>query len=203
MLQAQSAIGYLCFHEDITSERMVQQRAAQALYDPLTNLLNRSGLFEALADALQRAAQQAETVALMFVDLDDFKRANDVGGHRTGDEILIAVGAALAAEMCGAVAARVVGAIARLRFQAGEELLTVGCSVGFAAYPRDATVPDELVACADMAMYQAKQQGKNGWRAFQRGQPQAAGAHAARNVERRGARRLECYTGPQAPAASY
>lgn len=207
VLQAQSAIGYLCFHEDITSERMVQQRAAQALYDPLTNLLNRRGLFEALADALQRAAQQAETVALMFVDLDDFKRANDVGGHRTGDEILIAVGAALAAEMragdivariggdefalvcpaisareCGAVAARVVGAIARLRFQAGEELLTVGCSVGFAAYPRDATVPDELVACADMAMYQAKQQGKNGWRAFQPGQPQLADAHAARSV---------------------
>jgi diguanylate cyclase (GGDEF)-like protein len=194
VLQSHGAIGYLCFHEDITSARLVQRRAAQALYDPLTSLLNRRGLYEALGAALQRATEQASSVVLMFIDLDDFKRANDIGGHRTGDQILVAVGAALTAAMrpgatvariggdefalvCpatgidegGMIAARLVGTVSRLQFSAGNEVVSVGCSIGVAAYPHDAATPEELVACADTAMYHAKQRGKNGWLAFQRG----------------------------------
>ncbi len=60
---------------------------------------------------MQRAAAQGSALVLMFIDLDDFKRANDVGGHRTGDEILIAVGAALTHEMRDdATVARIGGA---------------------------------------------------------------------------------------------
>ncbi|MGJ9419871.1 diguanylate cyclase domain-containing protein [Massilia sp. CMS3.1] len=198
VLQAHGAIGYLCFHEDITSERQIQRRAAQALYDPLTSLLNRRGLFEALTAAMQNATVQSAPLVLMFVDLDDFKRANDVGGHRTGDDILIAVGAALAAEMrpdavvariggdefalvCpaiglqegGIIAARLVDVVSRLRFATEHEVLGVGCSIGVAAFPYDGATPDELVASADTAMYQAKQEGKNGWQAFGRSQVRA------------------------------
>ena len=195
VLQAQATIGYLCFHEDVTAKRQIARRAVQALYDPLTGLLNRRGLFEALSLEMQRATRQGSELVLMFIDLDDFKRANDLGGHRTGDAILVAVGAALTAEMragtsvariggdefaraCPAssvaeacvVAARLVGVVSRLRFATGSETLEVGCSIGLASFPGDAGTPDELVDCADVAMYQAKQQGKNGWMAFRRQQ---------------------------------
>jgi diguanylate cyclase (GGDEF)-like protein len=194
VIQPDDEIGYLCFHEDITIERQTERRAAQALNDPLTNLLNRRGLFEALATAMQRAAEQGSNLVLMFVDLDNFKHANDVGGHRTGDEILVAVGAALTAQMragqivarlggdefalvCpaismqegGAIAARVVDAVSQLRFATRDEIVKVGCSIGVAEYPRHAGTADELIACADTAMYLAKQNGKNGWLPYQRG----------------------------------
>lgn len=142
--------------------------AARALYDPLTGLLNRRGLFEALATEMQHTAAQGSGLVLMFVDLDDFKRANDVGGHRTGDDILVAVGAALTAEMragalvariggdefalaCpaisvaegGVIAARLVGVVSCLRFVAGSEILGIGCSIGVASFPEDAATPDE------------------------------------------------------------
>jgi len=56
------------------------------VHDPLTGLLNRRGLHEALERALSLASRDAAPLALMFIDLDDFKRANDLGGHSTGDE---------------------------------------------------------------------------------------------------------------------
>ena len=54
-------------------------------------LFNRRGLYESLQAAIAQAAGNQAQVALLFIDLDDFKNANDVGGHRTGDEILVAV----------------------------------------------------------------------------------------------------------------
>lgn len=201
VIQPDDEIGYLCFHEDITVERQTQRQAVQALHDPLTNLLNRRGLFESLAAAIERAAQQGTNLVLMFVDLDNFKHANDVGGHRTGDAVLVAVGAALAAQMragqivarlggdefalvCpgisvhegGVIAARLVETVATLQFATEHEIVKVGCSIGVAEYPRDAGTPDELIACADIAMYRAKQRGKNGWVQYHRDAQPVAGA---------------------------
>jgi diguanylate cyclase (GGDEF)-like protein len=192
VLQADGGSGYVCLHEDVTQARNNQQRARLALLDPLTQLLNRRGLFEALVGATTRADEQGAALVLMFIDLDDFKHANDVGGHRKGDEILVAIAATLSehlrngetiariggdefAVICPAisidqasmVAARLVEAVSRLCFAAEGEVLRVGCSIGLASYPLDARTPDDLVACADTAMYQAKQRGKNDWVPFQ------------------------------------
>ncbi len=183
--------GYIWFHEDVTLERQTQQRAYQALHDPLTRLLNRRGLQEALSSAIARAERSTQRVTLMFIDLDDFKHANDVAGHRTGDEILVAVGRALSEQVrhgelvarlggdefallcpdvdaheAGAIASRLVASVSGLRFPGPSRELQVGCSVGFATYPEDARNGEELLACADTAMYQAKRAGKNGWIRF-------------------------------------
>jgi diguanylate cyclase (GGDEF)-like protein len=183
--------GYIWFHDDITLERQTQQRAHLALHDALTKLLNRRGFYEALQTAIARAAADNAQLTLLFMDLDDFKHANDVGGHRTGDEILGAVARTLAEQMrkgeivarlggdefgvlcpgmgpgdAAIVADRLIQAVARLNFSASGQSLHVGCSVGIATYPIDAKNEDDLVACADAAMYEAKQSGKNGWSAY-------------------------------------
>ena len=184
--------GNIWFHDDVTLERRTQQRAHQALHDPLTALVNRRGLHEALQTAIANAATSGEHVSLLFVDLDDFKHANDVAGHRTGDEILVAVARTVSGQMrkgelvarlggdefavlclgmdasgAAAIAARLVEAISVLRFPTSEETLRIGCSIGIASFPTDARTGDDLVACADAAMYQAKRGGKNGWAAYQ------------------------------------
>ena len=183
--------GGIWFHDDVTLERRTQQRAHQALHDPLTGLVNRRGLYEALQTAIGNAAMAGEPVSLLFIDLDDFKHANDVGGHRAGDEILLSVARTLTGQMrqgelvarlggdefavlCpgteGAsavgLATRLVEAVSTLRFPIFEQTLRVGCSIGVATYPADARTEDDLVACADAAMYEAKRGGKNGWACF-------------------------------------
>lgn len=180
--------GCIWFHDDITLERQTEQRAHQAFHDPLTKLPNRRGLFDELNRALQLADAGKHPLTLMFIDLDDFKLVNDFGGHRAGDEVLQAVANALASEMrrgdvvarlggdefavmcpmldgedASALAVRLVNAVAAVRHVTPERTLSLGCSVGIATYPVDATAQDDLIACADTAMYQAKQSGKNGW----------------------------------------
>jgi diguanylate cyclase (GGDEF)-like protein len=187
--EGNAASGCLWFHEDVTLERQAQQHAWEAVHDPLTGLLNRRGLHEALERTLALAARDGVPMALMFIDLDDFKRANDLGGHHAGDEILVAVARALSAqtrpgdttarlggdefavlcpgltaEPAGHLAERLVAAVEHLRFTTASGLvLQVGCSIGIALSPLHARTGDDLVACADGAMYRAKQRGKNGW----------------------------------------
>ena len=183
--------GRIWLHEDITLDRQLQQRARQAVRDPLTDLLNRRGLYDSLRLEIARAQESQSGVALMFIDLDDFKHANDVGGHHVGDEILVAVANALSGQLrqgeivarlggdefavlspgtspedAGAIAQRLVLAVSSLSFTANGQSLRVGCSIGLASYPVDAQTPDQLMACADKAMYQAKQGGKNNWCQF-------------------------------------
>jgi diguanylate cyclase (GGDEF)-like protein len=195
--------GWIWFHHDITLERQTQQRAHQALVDPLTRVMNRRGLYETLETAIARAGSDATSLALLFIDLDDFKYANDVGGHRTGDEILVTVARSLSSQLrrgeviarlggdefavlcpgvgmaeAGAIAERLVHAVATLSFDAGGETVRTGCSVGVAVYPGDALTGDDLIARADTAMYQAKRSGKNGWSLYR---DDTAEAHAQRS----------------------
>lgn len=196
--------GCIWFHDDVTLDRQTQRRAQEALHDPLTGLLNRRGLYESIQAAILHAEAGGTPLSLMFIDLDDFKNANDVGGHRTGDEILLSVSQklvelvqkselvarlggdefavlcpGLTADDAGLLAARLVEGVAALRFESASQTLRVGCSVGIASYPSDARTEDELIGCADLAMYEAKHNGKNGWTAY-RHDPLRARVESAR-----------------------
>ncbi len=186
-----AVIGQLLIHDDATLERWNLQRAQLAERDALTEQLNRRGLVEALNRAVLAAGHAGDSVALLFIDLDDFKYANDVYGHRAGDELLRAVVKALAGELrrgeivariggdefavlcpgtgvdgVAAVAPRLVQAVSRTRLSVDGHEVGVGCSVGAAIFPLHAAGSDELLARADVAMYAAKRAGKNGWALF-------------------------------------
>jgi len=171
-----------------------QRLAHLATHDSLTGLPNRVLLRERIASELQTVAtRRGEVVAVLFVDLDGFKRVNDTWGHSIGDELLTAVGERLSAKIDrGETVARVGGdefvlvctsadpdaelpAVADrlLRVLADPFPLSVGevyigASIGIAhSGVADAgATPDELVRDADVAMYQAKGEGRNRWLLF-------------------------------------
>lgn len=184
--------GRLAIHDDATTERRNLVRAQLADRDALTDLLNRRGLHDALIAAVGDSDRQAGSAALFFLDLDDFKIINDTYGHRSGDELLRAVAKALASELrrgelvariggdefavlcpgvdttTGAmIAPRLVQAVSQLTLELGGHELRVGCSVGYAVYPDHAANAEDLLVCADHAMYQAKRAGKNGWARYE------------------------------------
>ena len=92
-----------------------------AVYDPLTGLLNRRGLYESLQAAIVHAEASRTPLVLMFIDLDDFKNANDVGGHRTGDEILVSVSRTLVEQMRKSELVARLGGAASYRRVCGEQ----------------------------------------------------------------------------------
>jgi len=180
--------GRIWLHEDITQSRHTEQRARLALIDQLTNLPNRRGLYDVLDKALVQATGQSQGLVLVFIDLDEFKHVNDMAGHRMGDQILVMVAKALARVMqpgetvarlggdefaivspgnnakdAQAVALRLTQAVSALRVDLETRSLVVGCSMGVALFPAHGRTADDLIACADTAMYQAKLEGKNGW----------------------------------------
>jgi diguanylate cyclase (GGDEF)-like protein/PAS domain S-box-containing protein len=186
-------MGSLWIFEDVTRER---QTAAQLIYlaerDALTGLYNRRSFENALINIFQAKTRQERMGALLFIDLDGFKYINDTFGHRAGDAILIRVSGVIsalvrqgeilyrlggdefaillpdvAAVEAQVLAARIVNAVAQIPFRFEERDLRLTSSVGIALYPTHANDPDQLVARADAAMYQAKQAGKNSWRSYQ------------------------------------
>lgn len=196
--------GCIWLHQDVTLDRQTQQRARLALVDPLTDLLNRRGLFEALHAAIGYSERTSSGVSLLCIDLDDFKHANDVAGHWAGDQILVLVARALAgqlqpdqqvarmgsdefaviapgndAQQLADLAGRLVQTVSALRFEFDGNRIRIGCSIGVAMVPLDAGAADQLVACADRAMHQAKLGGKNGYCLYQ-----DDAAHARAEFER-------------------
>lgn len=183
--------GLLVIHDDVTAERRMQRRAQRADRDMLTDLLNRRGLHEALGAAVADGGVAGTSLALFFIDLDDFKYTNDTFGHRMGDKLLCDVARALALQLrpgdqaariggdefavlcpgmdavaARAMAPRLVQAVSGLLLEARGHELRVGCSVGLTVFPDDAPSADALMVCADLAMYDAKRVGKNGWAAY-------------------------------------
>jgi diguanylate cyclase (GGDEF)-like protein len=159
--------------------------AHRAHHDQLTGLPNRTLFFQRLAAVFDAADGAETTVALLIVDLDDFKQVNDVHGHPTGDELLVQVATRLAEAGDGhGLAARFGGdefallltsldrpdhadeVADRLRrsllepFRLGRATVTVGASIGLAGATPRLTAGD-LMRCADIAMYSAKARGKN------------------------------------------
>jgi diguanylate cyclase (GGDEF)-like protein len=180
----------------IEQRQLSDQLAFQARYDRLTNLPNRLYLEEAVRAAVSRAARRDERVTLFFVDLDRFKRVNDIFGHAGGDALLAQVGVRLAAAVDeGDVVARMGGdefcvlrvgpgdagpgpeVLSRRLLEAlrapfdilGEEVV-VGASVGVSMFPDDAKDSMALQMHADAAMYAAKEEAGGGFHLFEPGQ---------------------------------
>ncbi|MGE8394932.1 EAL domain-containing protein [Pseudomonas sp. BIGb0427] len=168
-----------------------QQLEFQAVTDPLTGLLNRRGFYQAAESALVRNERSDKTQALMYLDLDGFKRINDFLGHEAGDRVLHWVaeqlkdclGAnAILARMGGdeftalfdaleypEQAARFAeGVIERMSIcqQIEGMEVTLGVSIGIATYPDCGANLDGLLRAADAAMYAAKQAGRQQYRYY-------------------------------------
>ncbi len=158
-----------------------------AATDALTGLINHRGFHERLAGELDRAQENGRPLALVAIDLDNFKPINDTHGHPYGDRILKAVGDALAETVRSTdTAARVggeefalilPGADAGTSFAVAErarekiagipvEGFELSCSAGIAAFPKDAEDPSTLCQLADSALYWAKRGGKRRTRRF-------------------------------------
>lgn len=183
---------YVGVFSDITAIKQAQEKLDHmAHHDPLTALPNRLLFHDRLQHALQRAARNKEQLAILFIDLDRFKNVNDTLGHHIGDELLQQVASELAARLregdtlarlggdefivllervdgqCGAtqVAEKLVAMFEQPFMVAGHELF-VTCSVGVSLYPHDAQDLNMLIRNADVAMYQAKARGRNGYRFY-------------------------------------
>jgi diguanylate cyclase (GGDEF)-like protein/PAS domain S-box-containing protein len=173
--------------QDVTSQREAAEALSQlALHDPLTALPNRSLFMDRLAQALCRLDRRDRVLAVLFVDLDRFKAINDRFGHAAGDETLLAVGDRLrevlrphdtVARLGGdefvvlcedleddkaamRVAERVLTALER-PILCGDHAVVSSASIGIALTRRSDTTPDALLRDADMAMYRAKETGRN------------------------------------------
>ena len=172
--------------QDVSArEEAARQLLHIATHDPLTGLANRRMLTDRLSHSLERAQRTGEPVALLFIDLDGFKRVNDVFGHNAGDEVLKTVAARLKS------AARASDFIARLGgdefvilmdasvtevapSQLSERIFAtlaapcefeggagqVGASIGVAMHPPLSHLAADLIRRADAAMYDAKTAGK-------------------------------------------
>jgi diguanylate cyclase (GGDEF)-like protein/PAS domain S-box-containing protein len=173
--------------EDITESRRYQQRLEhQATHDALTALPNRSLLSDRLRQAVAYAKRYSQIVAVVFIDLDNFKLINDSLGHETGDNLLKAMSERMSENVRGSdTVARLSGDefVILLRNEKGEDDVTgavqriiraicqpwrnqgqeivVTCSAGISLYPRDGDDPVTLLKYADAAMYRAKELGRN------------------------------------------
>ncbi|TGD95081.1 bifunctional diguanylate cyclase/phosphodiesterase [Methylobacterium nonmethylotrophicum] len=183
--------GWVCTHEDVTERRRSEARIAHmAGHDALTGLPNRAHLQERL-DAALAARAADEAVSVLCLDLDGFKEVNDTYGHPIGDELLRhvarrlqeAVGStALVGRLGGdefavmrcapshpagvaALAERIVRLL-RLPFDVQGHEVGIGTSIGIAMTEEAGTTTAELLRRADVALYQAKASGRNGWRFF-------------------------------------
>jgi diguanylate cyclase (GGDEF)-like protein len=180
--------------------------------DHVTLLPNRHSTYSRLADDLERAGAGGELLALLIVDLDNFKVVNDTGGHAAGDELLKQVAAALAgavraSDLVGriggdefaiitgpvrdraaalAIAAKVNEVLRHpFNLSCGEFFATA--SVGFCLFPEDAQTVSELVSSADTALYHAKNSGRNCLAEFVPAMTAAAQRRAVLERELRGA----------------
>ena len=167
-------------------QRLETRLRTLAEHDPLTGLMNRAALTEALRRSLALAARQKWQVAVIFIDLDKFKTVNDTLGHAAGDELLRQIATRLQSclresDLLGRlggdefiVVAEALHDGPRNAIELTDKLLTqvkrpfmiegrslgAGFSAGIAVYPADGDTPESLIANADAAMYQAKEQGR-------------------------------------------
>ncbi len=176
---------------DITSETLAQQEANYLAYhDPLTGLPNRTSFMQELPAIAKLAKQSDQKFAIIYLDIDNFKFVNDSFGHNTGDELLVQVANDLKKLLKEALLFRIGGdefvivlpniknkkalqplleqiikIVSKERTIDNKSIMATS-SLGIAFYPDDTDDIDTLVRYADLAMYEAKNEGKNTYRFF-------------------------------------
>lgn len=187
-------IGHLsrAFDSMLSGIRERDLRLSQMAYsDNVTGLANRHRFIERLQQAVARTKRYGTPCCVMFVDLDDFKAVNDTLGHDVGDALLREVARQLSlvsrdtdfvcrlggdefalivediTSLAGpsVLAGKIIAALS-VELAAGGHQVKVGASIGLAVCPDHATEAAELLRAADVAMYCAKEQGKNRYRVF-------------------------------------
>jgi diguanylate cyclase (GGDEF)-like protein/PAS domain S-box-containing protein len=186
---AGQVVRFLGVQKNVTARIDAERRIQELAYlDSLTGLANRAALTDELDRALAQAQANDNQFALLFIDIDDFKRINDTHGHAAGDAVLRAVADRLRAVVRGGdvlarsggdefqvlvrnvpnvgqiaadLATRVVDCLHEPVFLGSGRPIRVRASVGVSCHPRDATTVEELLGHADAAMYVAKGAGKN------------------------------------------
>lgn len=171
----------------LEAERIAEDATANALHDPLTGLANRTLFVDRVEVALDRAQRRDQTLAMLFVDVDRFKRINDSYGHDVGDEVLCEVTRRLLAAVratdtvarfggdefailldpiagaaeARALSERVLTAISATTIREGGREFFMTASVGYVvARPGDGSSARGLLRDADTAMYQSKASGR-------------------------------------------
>jgi len=184
---------FVAILHDLTEQQRAQERIYKlAHHDPLTGLDNRLSLNLRLDQLLAQTRRAHGTAALMFLDLDHFKKINDTHGHATGDQLLVAVADRLRELLrevdtiarlggdefivvtagnvtpadAGQIAQRIVASLAE-PFQLAGKTIHTATSVGVAMFPPDGHDSATLLRHADTAMYAAKSQGRGNFQFFE------------------------------------
>jgi diguanylate cyclase (GGDEF)-like protein/PAS domain S-box-containing protein len=193
ILDELGGLSHIVLNIDDISERVETQAQMEklAFYDPLTGLENRRLFKDRLDQALKHVRRTKKNMALLYLDLDQFKRINDTLGHEAGDELLCAVarrlrdcvreedivcrlgGDEFTILLADVVHADDASIVARKILQAlqdpvdlGMQEVTVSCSIGITIAPDDSMNASVLMRNADLAMYRAKDQGRNSYQYF-------------------------------------
>lgn len=188
-------VGYHGVGSDITMQKRADERISFLAHnDALTGLLNRAYFTEILNQNVSRLERYGAQFSLLFLDLDHFKAVNDTFGHPIGDKLLVEVSSRLkAVTPVGSFASRLGGdefailipksvtpeemeSLANniLRaivepFELEGEKMVVGVSIGMAMAPRHGTRPDQILRNVDLALYRAKESGRNAYKMFESG----------------------------------
>jgi len=190
--QITNGLHYVCVFSDISAQKAAEKELRYlANYDHLTDLPNRSLLLERIKHAMETSKRQKRAIALFFIDLDRFKQVNDSLGHDCGDLLLVEVSRRLSELLrvddtvariggdefvvlletykgtgyLGNIAQKIIAAVEKpVLLQ--ENQVSIGASIGIALYPEDASDSSALLRHADIAMYHAKQLGRNTFQFF-------------------------------------
>ncbi len=183
---------YVLSFSNISALRRAEEHLAKlAFHDHLTGLGNRAKLEKTLRVEVERASRNKTMLGVMYLDLDGFKLVNDTLGHHIGDRLLQIIAERITSlTRAGDTAIRVGGdefvvitpdavhpsfyhrVAEKLLRSISEEMelentvVSVSCSIGIACYPEDANSYDELLKCADLAMFAAKESGRNRYSFF-------------------------------------
>lgn len=182
---------FVAVKENITDKKtMLEQLECMARFDMLTGLSNRRMFLDCLSRSVEIARRNRQRFALMYIDLDGFKRINDNYGHEAGDLVLktvasrlqdsvrqsdivgrmggdeftVALGTINNYDDAGQVADKILEALRRPIILPNGVSELIGASIGISVFPDDADSCDQLLDAADNTMYAVKHNGKGGWR---------------------------------------